>query len=195
MGFLMAAITDPYATPQQYRAVVSKSDDGDDGEIAADLLAVSRYLDRCLGTFFTKDAVAVARVFTIPGSLRRPYGTMPLGWAETENPYVYGGYSRTINIDDLAAAPTSIILDTDRDGLFDDTPWASTDYELWPLNAARGPEPKPYTTIVVPTWSSQFGFPIGARLQVTAQWGWPSVPPAIVRATCHVTGILRLETP
>src|SRR6185369_1791530 len=112
------AVTDPYATPQQYRAIVSKSDTGDDGEIAADLLAVSRYVDRCLGRFFTKDAAPVARVFTLPGSLRRPVMTVPLGWAESENPYVYGGWSRSIELDDLVAAPTSVILDTDRDGLF-----------------------------------------------------------------------------
>lgn len=189
------AVTDPYATPQQYRAIVSKSDTGDDGEIAADILAVSRYVDRCLGRFFTKDAAAVTRVFTLPHSLRNRSATVPYGWAESENPYVGSGWSRSIEVDDMAAAPTSVILDLDRDGLFDDAAWALTDYELWPLNAAKGPEPRPYTSLVVPSWSLQAGFPIGARIQITAQWGWPAVPPAIVRATCHLTGILRLETP
>jgi hypothetical protein len=32
-------------------------------------------------------------------------------------------------------------------------------------------------------------------VQVTARFGWPAVPQAIVQATCQLVGILRLESP
>lgn len=189
-------VTDAYATAAQYRTIVAKSDAGSDTDVAGDLLALSRWLDKKLGRFFTKDAAAVARVFTLPGSLRTALAAAPLGWAESENPWRYGVYSRTLSVDDLAAAPTSVKIDQNGDGLFtDETALAATDYELWPLNAALGPEPSPYTAVVIPVWSTVGGFPAGARVQVTAQWGWPAVPEAIMRATCQITGILRLESP
>lgn len=189
-------ITDPYATAAQYRSTLDKSDAGDDADILLDLTAVSRWLDKKLGRFFTKDAAPVARVFTLPGSLRAALAAAPLGWAESENPWVHGVFSRTLSVDDLSAAPTAIKIDQDDDGLFtDETALAATDYELWPLNAPLGPEPSPYTAIVIPQWSTVGGFPAGARVQVTAQWGWPAVPQAVVQATIHLTGILRLESP
>lgn len=190
------ALTDPYASVQEYRDVVDKTDAASDGAILDDLTAVSRWLDLKLGRFFTKDAAPVARVFTIPGALRNRFMVPPLGWAESENPYMYGTWSRSLTVDDIASTTgLSIICDTDRNGLFDDGALAATDYELWPLNAALGPEPKPYTTIVIPSWSTVGGFPVGVRVQVTAVWGWPAIPAAIARATCHLTGILRLESP
>ena len=56
-------VSDPYADPPTYRAVVTKSDSGSDAEVLQDLVAISRYLDRRLGRFFSKDAAPVARMY------------------------------------------------------------------------------------------------------------------------------------
>ncbi len=170
------AIADAYADATTYRSLVSKSDSGEDSEIDTDLKAVSRYLDRVLGRFFTKDARAKARIFTHAPQL---------------NP-------RTLWVDDIAVSPASIKINEDGDGDFaDDTSLASTDYELWPLNADKGPEPRPWTMIYLPEWSGRQRWSNGQprRVEVTAQWGWPAIPDAIVRATVHLTAILRLESP
>lgn len=164
-------VNDAYATAEVYRGVISKTDTGEDAEVLTDLTAISRYLEKKLGRFFNKDAAPVARVFTSPAP------------------------SRILLIDDLAAAPSSVIVDLDMSGALTDTPLTSTQYELSPVNALLGPEPEPYTAICIPSWSTAVAFMPGQRVQVTGTWGWPDVPEPIKRATIHLTAILRLETP
>ncbi len=165
------AITDAYATAAEYRAVTSKDDTSEDAEILTDLTAVTRYIEKRIDRFFTKDASAATRVY---------------------DPRETG---RSLPIDDLVTL-TSIKTDTDRDGSFaDETAFASTDYELLPRNAAVGPEPSPYTCIYIPTWSTQALFTPGTLVQVVAVFGWNAVPEAVKRACIHMTAILRLETP
>lgn len=191
------AVTDAYVTTAQYRASINRSDAGADADILADLTAVSRYLDKRLGRHFTVDVANVARVFTPIGSdrLRAPAGAgMPLGWAETENPWRAIGAQRVLHIDDLSAAPASIKLDEDQDGAFEVT-LATTDYELLPRNAPLGSEARPYTAIELTPWGTRWSWLPGVRVQVTGRWGWPAVPPAIQRATIQITAILRLESP
>lgn len=183
-------IGDAYATAAEYRAVVQKTDTGQDAEIAQDLLAVSRYLERRLGRFFNKDTTAQERIYVAPpaGRALRP------DWAETENPWRYGGLSRVLYIDDLAQAPEAVSLDLDRDGVYE-TALAASDYELLPRNAPLGPEAAPYTAIELAPWGRFGGWPPGVRVKVRGIWGWPAVPAAIKRATIHLTALLRLETP
>lgn len=167
------AVTDAYATAATYRGLVSKSDTGEDAEILTDLTAISRYMERRLGRWFTVDASAVARVYETTLLSNQP---------------------KSLFIDDLVAL-TSIKVDEDDDGSFaDESAWASTDYELLPHNAGDGPEPGPYTQIHIPPWSSKdlWG---NHRVEITATFGWPAVPSAIEQACVQLTGILRLETP
>lgn len=165
------AITDAYATAAEYRAGANKDDTSEDADILLDLTAMSRYLERRIGMFFTKDAAAVLRVY---------------------DPRVAGA---TLETDPIVSV-TSIKVDADRDGSFaDSTAWATTDYELLPRNAALGPEVKPYDRIFIPAWSTQPLFTPGTRVQVEAVFGWAAVPEAIKRATIHLTAFLRLETP
>lgn len=164
-------MTDAYADAATYRAVVDKSDTGADAAILTDLTAISRYIDAKLGRFFTKDAVAVARVYPAEDV-----------W-------------RTLYVDDLVSV-TSIKIDDNASGIFtDDTALGPLDYELLPRNAPSGPEPRPYTAIEMTFYGTRYSFPGNTRVQVTGIWGWPAVPAAIARACCHLTGILRLETP
>jgi hypothetical protein len=167
------AVTDAYATAATYRGLVSKSDTGEDAEILTDLTAISRYMERRLGRWFTVDASAVARVYETTLLSNQP---------------------KSLFIDDLVAL-TSIKVDEDDDGSFaDESAWASTDYEVLPHNAGDGPEPGPYTQIHIPPWSSKdlWG---NHRVEITATFGWPAVPSAIEQACVQLTGILRLETP
>lgn len=182
-------ITDAYADNVRYKAIVGKTSGDNDTEIDAQLLAVTRYLDRKLGRFFNRDDAVVARVYYPEGY----FGGNP----EAENPWVGQRSSRMLEVDDISTTTGLLIkIDTNRDGLFtDETALASTDYELLPLNADKGPEPKPWNVIHLPVWSTKIGWMPGAPVQVTARFGWPAVPEAIVQATCQLTAILRLESP
>lgn len=182
-------VEDAYATATLYRSLIRRNDSTDDTVILDDLKAVSRYLDRKLERFFTKDAAAVARVFYPNG--------YEAGDPEAENPWRFSTRSRDLRVDDIASTSgLSIKIDEDRDGLFsDETALASTDYQLFPLNADKGPEPAPWNVIHIPSWSAKSGWPPGSPVEVTAVWGWPAVPKAIERATCHMTAIVRLESP
>lgn len=167
------AITDSYATVEDYRALAGRLDGAQDETIKDDLDAVSRYMEGCLHRFFTNDAAVVNRI------------------------YVPRQTSRCMYIDDIATTTGLVIkVDTDRDGVFtDEDAWAATDYELWPRNADKGPEPQPWDELVIPMYSTKYAFAAGYPVQVTARFGWPSVPSAIKRSCIELTRILRLESP
>lgn len=163
------AVTDSYATAAEYRPAVNKDDTGEDAEVLVDLTAVSRYIEKKLDRFFNKDVSDVARNY-------------------------YGNGTRYLHTDDISASPTSVVVDENRDGTVEET-YASTVWQLYPLNAAKGPEPSPFQAIYLPSWSTKSVWPSGTLVTVTAKFGWPSVPEAVKRACIHLTAILRLETP
>jgi hypothetical protein len=43
---------------------------------------------------------------------------LPLGWAEAENPWTWGGYTRMLLTDDMAEPPTAVYIDNAGDGTF-----------------------------------------------------------------------------
>lgn len=163
-----ATVTDAYATAATYRDIFDKSVNAEDPEILTDLTALSRYLDREMGRFFTKDAAPVARTFMPEGN-----------W-------------RTLWVDDLVSV-TTIKLDDNADGTAE-TALAAGDYVLTPRNAALGSEARPYTAVEMTNTGTRLYFPGHRVVEITGVWGWPAVPDAIARATCHLTAILRLET-
>jgi hypothetical protein len=169
------AIGDAYATAAEYKAEVDKTIAADDPAVSRDLLAVSRWIDREVSggpgaqRFFTKDAAGVARDF-------RPVSGLDY-----------------LAIDDLSAAPSLVQVD-DSDAGTPNITITSGDYELWPLNAPKQPEPQPYTRIYIPAWSAREPWVRGRVVRITGQWGWPAVPGAIKDATIWLTAILRLET-
>lgn len=180
------AITDPYANVATY-ALYAPGDAGTTAEKEAALLAATRQIERAAGRTFNKDASDTSRLYR----LRAPVGPIPYGWAESENPYRFGGWSRLLSVDDLVSV-TSIVIDSGLDGSFSgDAVLASTDYELWEQNAAQGSEPRPYESIYIPTYSSIGGFPPGATVRVTGIFGWPSIPAPIVEMTCRLAALRR----
>lgn len=176
------AITDPYAWPQEYRAWANVSDtEHDETRILPALKAVSRMIDRKLGlgsTGFNKDEAAVARTFL---------------------PDPHSGTPELLFIPALSTTPTSIIIDTDRDGDFsDETALDLTltgDVRFLPENYSAGAEPKPITAVQWNAWGSYCRWPKGSLVQITGLWGWPSVPEAVKAATLELTSILLLESP
>jgi len=159
-----------YATAKEYRDVIGKVDTTQDNDILLDLKSISRYLEGKLGRFFNKDDDDVTRI------------------------YIAYEYSPELWVDDLSAAPTSIKIDRDGDGVYE-IELETTDYELHPLNADKGPEARPFTQIHLLSWGNYPSFHKGDRVEIVAKWGWPAVPDAIKRATIHLAAILRIETP
>lgn len=174
---MVAAIGDPYCTVVDYKARIGSAaawatDATRDAVVLSQLKAISRYIDRRVGRFFTKDAAAVARLY-----FRELYKD-----------------ATVLVVDDLVSV-TTIKVDVNDDGSFAETALATADYELRPLNADKGPEPRPYTQIYATRVGAQRAWPAGIRIQVTGVYGWPAVPEAIQDATVQLAGILRIESP
>lgn len=177
------AISDSYATVEDYRSRLQRSDNGADTQIERDLNAVSRYIDRITGytrTGFSKDASDVTRVLTVPHANRG---------------------DRRLWIDPLSAAPTSVTVDTNFDGDFsDETALTLTQYTgdiaYEPSDYDKGPEARPIHALVLTPWNSSLShWPNGALVQIVGKFGWPEVPEMIRSACIELAGILRLESP
>lgn len=81
-----------------------------------------------------------------------------------------------VEIDDIATTEGLIVkTDEDADGVFETT-WATTDYQLEPLNNRLSGQRWPYTKIRA-IKSREFPADWGqAVVQVTARWGWILAP-------------------
>lgn len=175
------AIGDPYADADDYRDYwrVTDSDAAPnrDVDIERALIACSRLIDKKTQRHFSVDTADQTRVF-----IADPLAP-DLTWLE---------------IDDLSATPTSVTIDEDNDGSFaDDTALASDNFELWPINAALGPEARPFTSLKLTRWGDKqrltSSFP--NRVQIVGLWGWPAVPEAVKQACIELAGIVRLQSP
>lgn len=143
------SITNGYCTLADLKAVMRISDNVDDALFEARIEEASRAIDDYTDRKFYKDAVASARIFTAPS----------------------GDYVLT---DDIASTTGLIVkLDTTRDGTYATT-LAANQYQLEPINGiAKGVSIN--RIMAVPGGS----FPttkVPAPIQVTAIWGWPSIP-------------------
>lgn len=113
--------------------------------------ATSRAINRHCGRRFWQDAVAQAKVY-------RPRDT-DVVW-----------------VDDISTTTGLIVAtDEDGDGTYETT-WASTDYQLEPLNASTESEAYAWWRISA---IDRYTFPVHSlrtTLQVTARFGWSAVP-------------------
>jgi len=166
------AVDAAYATAAEYRSRAGQSDATDTTLLDALLAAVSRLIERESERFFGIDASVVARLYDGNGLTR-------------------------LYIDDVATATGLIVkVDLDDDYAFtgaDETLTEATHYWIGPANAALGPEVSPYRFLdIVPANGRLSVWPSGLRkVQVTANFGWAAVPPAIKEATILVTRELR----
>lgn len=198
------AYADAYATVDEYRAEITKSDDASDGLIAVDLEAVTRLVDKFTHRFFQfTDAVQTRKYWTSftrsGGAGYSLMGNNPaIGWAESENPWLGMRGANRLIVDDIATASGLLVtVDTNHDGSFHTALVLDTDFQLWPRNAALMPEPKPYNMLYMLPYGPQLAvWPPMTEVKVIATFGWPvTVPKAIKSAVIQLTAILRLESP
>jgi hypothetical protein len=159
------ALTNPYTSLVLLKAYLGISVSTLDTQIESAINAASRSIDTYCQRRFWLDSSVVARTF------------VPQGLSFID-----------LRADIGATAGVVVKVDTGGDGTFETT-WASTDYQLYPADAAtRYPEARPWTGLravgtktfpwMFNTWLTRLD-----RVEITAKWGWPTVPDAVAQAT------------
>ena len=152
------AITNGYITLAGLKTYLKIDDAVEDTLLEQIVESASRSIDRIANRRFYLDSTASARTYRPIGNLR-------------------------VITDDIGST-SGLILKTDPDanGNYQTTFTLNTDYIVEPTNALAKNRPVNYLTIVGPTAMS---LPVNywPQVQVTARWGWPSVPDDIEQAT------------
>jgi hypothetical protein len=165
------AIVNGYATLTQIKNYMSISDNTDN-DLLEDLIeSASRSIDRMANLRFYLDTTASARLY-------RAYSDI----------FVY--------VDDIGTTSSlAVALDINGNGTYTKTLTLNQDYILDPLTASSLGRPFTQLTMVsnTETWPifpglTQNGLRPG--VQVTARWGWPSVPDDINMACLILTADL-----
>src|SRR5512139_2516071 len=129
--------------------------------------SASREIDKYCGRRFYADTNASARVY--------PVGARPVGIRDE---------CRAV-VDDLWDTASLVVkTDTGANGGYATT-WASSDFELSPLNGiVDGESGWPYYEIraIGANRFPCYGYNRPAPLQVTAKWGWTAVPDPVYQA-------------
>lgn len=89
--------------------------------------------------------------------------------------------SYVLRVDDLAGTAITVESSSNGDGTYDTT-WATTDYQLEPLNARRNGIAWPYDRLRA---IGDNTFPVAggeSTVRVTGVFGWSSVPSSVVQA-------------
>lgn len=154
------ALTNAYATLDQFKDHMGVQDDADGTLMEAALNAASRAIDSHCRRRFYKDTTTSARVY------------------DTDD-------MSLLKVDDFCSTSgLTVVYDSGDVGTYDLTWTSPNDYTVWPRNGVVGGlEGFPYYEIRATGnrwfWPSIFGRP---RVQVTAQWGWAAVPDLVVDA-------------
>ena len=152
------AISNGYATLAELKAYLKIDDSMEDSLLENIVEAASRSIDRMANRRFYLDSSASARAYQ-PSNFFRVF------------------------TDDFGST-TGLIVKTDPDGsgTYQTTLTLNTDYIVEPGNAAAKGRPWNYITIVS---GESFSLPVNYRpqVEVTARWGWPTVPDDINQAT------------
>jgi hypothetical protein len=171
------AMTNPYASLNDVKAAARITDTIDDGLLEIAIESSSRDIDAYTErVFFSTGATAVARVY-IPQDI-----------------YL-------VETDDIISV-TTLKSDSTGNGTFDIT-WASTDYQLEPLNGLAGGIATPATRIraigdyLWPVYEPRNVNSNQASVQVTGVFGFASIPSDIKQATilASLRAYKRYESP
>lgn len=156
-------ITNGYATLSDVKAAARITDSIDDSLLELAIESASREIDSyCERVFYNTGATAVSRVY-IPQDIF------------------------VVETDDIIEV-TSIKSDTNGDGTFDLT-WQASDYQLEPLNGIAGGITTPFTRIravgdyLWPVYEPRNINANQASVEVTARFGFASIPTAVKQAT------------
>lgn len=156
-------ITNGYATRNQVKAAlrIGTADTIDDDLIDNCVGAASRLIDGYCNRRFWQTGTAEARVYQAEDSFY-------------------------CSIDDIAGTALTLKTSSQADGTFDVT-WKVSDYQLEPLNGNLDGLTWAYDKVravgdyLFPTVNANYGEQ--ALVQVTAVFGWPSVPEPVTQAT------------
>lgn len=152
------AITNGYVTLNEVKAYLRITDSVDDTMLEQIVESASRSIDRIANRRFYLDANASARTYRLIGNLR-------------------------VQVDDFGTTSGLVVkTDPNDSGVYETTFTLNSDYIVEPTNAlAKG---RPFTTITI-VGGTAFSLPVNYRpqVEVTARWGWPTVPDDIVEAT------------
>ena len=165
------AITNGYATLTEIKNYMSISDNTDNDLLENLVESASRSIDRIANRRFYLDATASARLY-------RAYS----------NIFVY--------VDDIGTTSSLVVaVDENGNGTYSKTLTLNTDYILDPLTSPSLNRPYTQLTMVsnTETWPIFPGLTSnGLRpgVQVTARWGWPSVPDDLNMACLILTADL-----
>jgi hypothetical protein len=165
------AITNGYATLTEIKNYMSISDTTDDSLLEDLVESASRSIDRIANRRFYLDTSASARLY-------RAYS----------NIFVF--------VDDIGSTTNLVVaVDENGNGTYSKTLTLNTDYILDPLTSQSLNRPFTQLTMVsnTETWPIFPGLTSnGLRpgVQVTARWGWPSVPDDINMACLILTADL-----
>jgi hypothetical protein len=165
------AITNGYATLTEIKNYMSISDSTDNDLLENLVESASRSIDRIANRRFYLDATASARLY-------RAYS----------NIFVF--------VDDIGTTSNLVVaIDENGNGTYSKTLTLNTDYILDPLTSQSLNRPFTQLTMVSNTESWPI-FPgitsngLRPGVQVTARWGWPSVPDDINMACLILTADL-----
>lgn len=172
------AITNGYTTLNAMKTFLSIADNSDDTLLEGMIEAASRSIDRIANRRFYLDSTASARQY-------RAYNEV----------FAY--------VDDIGTTSNlAVALDEDGDGVFETSLTLNTDFLLDPLTASSLGRPFTQLTIVNtsyswPVFPGIFSNGLRPGVQVTARWGWPSVPDDIETACQILTADLykRKDSP
>lgn len=129
----------------------------DDTFLTEIITAVSRAIDNETGRYFYKSAAHEIRYFSTRNQERCYVGDV--------------------------VSVTALYTDTSVGDRTYPYTWATTDYDLWPYDAATASEPEPYRYIdKTPQGLYQFPTNVAKGIKLDAVFGWPEVPTAIAKA-------------
>jgi hypothetical protein len=156
------AITNGYCTLAELKSVMRINDTVDDTMLEARITEASRVIDQHCDRRFYADANATARLYVPP-------------------------VADLVMVDDISTT-TGLVIKTDSagDGTYATTLTAAQ-YQLEPVNSLAKGSP---ITMIRPVNLSFLTTAAPAYLQVTAKWGWPSVPSPVTSACILLAGRL-----
>jgi hypothetical protein len=158
------ALYPDYITAAQLKAHLRINDTADDLAIGIAITAASRAIDHSTNRQFGLATAPVARVYTWTGG------------------YIEG--LPAVEVDDFMTTTGLVVkLDQAGQGTYGS---ALTGVDPWPWNAVA--DGKPYTHLVFRSYASAFPTPFSQGVQVTANWGWTTVPTIVVQATLIQAG-------
>ena len=164
-------VTNGYCTLDELKAALRITDALDDRQLESSIEAASRRIDGLCSRRFYLDGTTSSRTYA-------------------------PDRARVVTVDDIATV-TGLVVKTDSDGsgTFETTLTTGVDFQVEPLNASTRGEPITVLRALSTT------FPVSssrrATIQVTAKWGWPSIPDAIREATVLLAArhFKRLDSP